>query len=157
MKQVVDVADWQTSSDNMLLYNAGSFCVLKSPAHLTFHSTRCLTALPWNQRVGRWQLFAARPTIDTTIRAGVRRDRGSLYCDGCSPCCSGGGSNGGEADDWGGGAGGNPGSSCSHEAVLCLGGDDANLVVVSDFYHCHHVCPHLSCMNVVVLAVDGPN
>lgn len=37
MKQVVDVADWQTSSDNMLLYVAGSFCVVKSPAHLTFH------------------------------------------------------------------------------------------------------------------------
>ena len=76
MKQVVDVADWQTSSDDMLLYVAGSFCVVKSPAHLTFHSTRCLTALPWNQRVGCWRLFTARPTLNATIRAGVRRDRG---------------------------------------------------------------------------------
>ena len=33
MKQVVDVANWQTSSDNMLLYVASSFCVVKSPAY----------------------------------------------------------------------------------------------------------------------------
>jgi hypothetical protein len=85
----------------MLLSVAGSFCVVKSPAHLTFHSTRCLTALPWNQRSGRWRLFAARPTIDTTIRAEVRRDRRSLYCDRCSPCRSSGCSVGGEANNWG--------------------------------------------------------
>ena len=47
--------------------------------------------------------------------------------------------------------------AAGREAVLCLGGDDADLVVIGDIYHCRRVDPHLSCMNVVVLAVDGPD
>ncbi len=31
MQQVVDVADWQTSSNDMMPYVAGSFCVMKYP------------------------------------------------------------------------------------------------------------------------------
>ena len=33
MQQVIDVADWQTPPDGMMLYVAGSFCVVKCPAY----------------------------------------------------------------------------------------------------------------------------
>ncbi len=94
MQQVVDVADWQTSSDDMMPYVAGSFCVVKYPAHLTIHSTRWRTLLPWTRRSDHWRLFATRPTVDTTTLAGYRRDRRSLGGR-CSPCRFGGGSLGG--------------------------------------------------------------
>jgi hypothetical protein len=151
-----------------MLHVAGSFCVVKSPAHLTNHSTHCQTALPWIQRSGRCQLFAARPTINTTIGAGARQDRRSLCCDGYRPCRSGGGSIGGVANGWRPGTSGNPGSSCEHapalflnnegnKFVLCLGQKDANIVVVSQLDHLQRLlanCPRVDC---VVLAMDGPN
>ena len=150
----------QMSSDNMLLYIAGSFCVVMSPAHLTFNSMRCLTTLLWNQRVGRWRLFAARPTFNATIRASGRRDCRSLYCNGCSPCRSGGGSGGGEADNWGV----EPVATRDPAAAArlsCVLGEmmltSSSSVTFIDIYHCRRIDPHLSCVNVVVLAMDDPD
>ena len=120
---------------------AGSFCILKSHAHLTIHLMPDKTPLLWTQRGGCWWLFAARPTTNPTFDTGAGGDLWSLCCDWGCPVCSGGGTVGSWATDWGFGAGGNPTANGglalalllnkeNNEFVLCLGGKHTDVVVL---------------------------
>ncbi len=110
MQLKVDVAYWPKLCNSNMQHVAGSFCILKSPAHLTIHSMHILTPLPWIQRGSNWRLFATWPTIDPTFGISAGRDWCSLSCNGCCPGCSGEGNIGGDGADWGIRTGGNPGT-----------------------------------------------
>ena len=69
---------------------------------------------------------------------------------------SGGGGFGGEADCRGRGTGGNPDSTCGREAVLRLGGDDADFVVINDINCPRCVSPDFPVRKCLVSAMDSP-
>jgi hypothetical protein len=141
MQLIVDVAYWPKLCNNDMQHVAGFFCILKSHAHLTIHSTDILTPLPRIQRGSHWQQSATQPTINPTFGTGAGRDRRSLSCNGYCFGCSGGGSIGSEAADWGIRTRSNLGTNCGltlapllnqvgGEYFLHFGGEHADVFVV---------------------------